>query len=446
MPFNRKATGRLEDGVPAEIDFDRLWRQVYRPVLTDLGYLAVRADCDVGASIIREMIQRLVLGDLVIADLTLPNPNVYYEVGVRHAAVEDGCLLTTAEWARSAFDLAQVRQIRYPLADGNVAEPAAAQARAVLGERMRAAMPGASPVFESVAGYPRRGDDGQRQAFQELVTDLDDFDTDVTAIYHLPAQEQRGAAEDVARRYRSRPAVRQADALQLIRLLRDFVDPRAVLSYIGSLPTHLVRHPLVWEQRCLALGHAGQPALAAGELQDLIRTHGPTAERLGLLGGRYKQLLEAATSEADRQRFLQRAIDSYAAGMQADLNDYYPASNLPRLYRLRGEPGDEELAHDAEVVTKVACHRAVELGIADRWVRPTLLGLAFARGDVEESRRLLREVRREGPHAWELRSLLADLRVDAERHEPAVQAALVTVLDALHRLLPEPGSADGSDR
>src|SRR4051794_27991521 len=119
MPFNRKPTGRTDEGVPAYVDFDALWHNVYKPVLEqDLGYRAVRADGDVGALIISQMIQRLAIADLVVADITLANANVYYEVGVRHAASERGCVLVGAAWARPVFDLDQMRQLRFPLVEG----------------------------------------------------------------------------------------------------------------------------------------------------------------------------------------------------------------------------------------------------------------------------------------------------------------------------------------
>src|SRR5215217_8610242 len=118
MPFDTKPTGRSEPGVPTEVDFDELWHRVYLPVLAEMGYEAVRADRDVGALIIAEMIQRLTLADLVVADITLPNANVYYEIGVRHAAKRDGCVLVGADWARPTFDVDQMRQLRFPLSDG----------------------------------------------------------------------------------------------------------------------------------------------------------------------------------------------------------------------------------------------------------------------------------------------------------------------------------------
>ena len=100
MPFGRKATGLTEKDAPADIDFDALWERVYQPILEERGYKAVRADRDAGALIISEMIQRLAIADLVVADITIANANVYYEVGVRHAAKEKGCVLVGAEWAR----------------------------------------------------------------------------------------------------------------------------------------------------------------------------------------------------------------------------------------------------------------------------------------------------------------------------------------------------------
>jgi hypothetical protein len=43
------------------------------------GYDPVRADQDTGALIITQMIERIYFADLVLADMTIPNGNVYYE-------------------------------------------------------------------------------------------------------------------------------------------------------------------------------------------------------------------------------------------------------------------------------------------------------------------------------------------------------------------------------
>ncbi|MDQ2812097.1 MAG: hypothetical protein M3Z75_09510 [Actinomycetota bacterium] len=450
MPFGRRPTGRSEAGVPAEVDFDLLWFGVFRPVLADLGYRPVRADADVGSLIVKEMIQRLVLGDIVVADLTLANANVYYEVGVRHAARKIGCILTAADWAKPVFDLAQMRQVRFPLADGLVGEPAAVTARAHLSKGLSRLAESVSPVFDSMPGYPGPCDPQRVSALADLADELMAFDVDVREAYLAPEADRRALALDVLARHGHKQAVREADALLLLRMLRDLVGWGAVLQFIGTLPGYLAHHSQVMEMECLAIAKAGTPGAAikaVARLETLIATYGETSERLGLLGGRYKQLASEASDGAERRRYLDRAISSYTRGMMADLNDYYPTSNLPRLYRRRGHDGDDVLAAEAQVITMAACRRALARQTADEWVRPTLLGLAFDRGDVAEAQRLLSEVATDGPAAWKIEITLADLQGSIDEHaDEKVRRQLNGVLTALKELLPPASPAGGDDK
>ena len=125
MPFGTKDSG-APPPAPARVNFDALWDKALLPVLDGLGYQPVRADQDLGASIIRDMLERLYFSDLVMADLTNPNGNVYYEIGVRHAAKPTGCVLISADWSKQLFDLQQIRQARYPLPEGEVTDATAA--------------------------------------------------------------------------------------------------------------------------------------------------------------------------------------------------------------------------------------------------------------------------------------------------------------------------------
>ncbi len=138
MPYGRKATqAEARQGI-ATIDFNALWDRAYAPVIKELGYDPVRADQDVGALIITQMIERLYFADLVLAEMTIPNGNVYYEVGVRHAAREKGCVLLAADWSKQLFDVVQMRTIRYPLTDGEVGEAAAQAIRVAIKPRSTA--------------------------------------------------------------------------------------------------------------------------------------------------------------------------------------------------------------------------------------------------------------------------------------------------------------------
>ena len=436
MPFNRKQTGHTEMGVPTEVDFDALWENVYQPVLEkDLGYKAVRADRDVGALIISQMVQRLAVADLVVADITLANANVYYEIGVRHAAKARGCVLIAADWARPVFDLDQMRQLRFPLTDGNVTEKKAINAAAkALRKDLKALVDGVSPVFDAVPGFPQSDAAGIR-AFADTVAELSRFEADVKAVRATPQQQRADRVSQLVKKYRARPAVRDVVALELVRLVRDHQGWQELLDYIDTLPKNLQRLPYVLEQQALALSGTGDIPGSVGRFEQLIADHGETADRLGMLGGRYKRLARTADTPGEGRRYLDLAIGAYQRGMDVDLNDFYPASNLAQLYRERGAAGDERRAMEADVVTAVACRAAIANGTMNEWVRPTLLVNAFHRGAVAEAIELRQAVENDGLAAWKVDSVIDDLRAGvASQDHPDVKASLAAVLEQLEAL------------
>ncbi len=65
---------------------DQILKHVIRPAATTCGYKAVRADeIDKPGMITSQVIQHVVNDELVVADLTERNPNVFYELAIRHA-------------------------------------------------------------------------------------------------------------------------------------------------------------------------------------------------------------------------------------------------------------------------------------------------------------------------------------------------------------------------
>ena len=65
---------------------DQVLNYVIKPAVSECGYIAIRADeIDKPGIITSQVIQHVVNDPLVVADLTERNPNVFYELAIRHA-------------------------------------------------------------------------------------------------------------------------------------------------------------------------------------------------------------------------------------------------------------------------------------------------------------------------------------------------------------------------
>ena len=83
MPFGQKSD--LKSGVV--VDFDQIYNEAIKPAIEQCGLEAHRGDEErTGGIIHNAMIARLLLLEFVVADPTLTNANVFYELRIRHAA------------------------------------------------------------------------------------------------------------------------------------------------------------------------------------------------------------------------------------------------------------------------------------------------------------------------------------------------------------------------
>ncbi|MGC2156779.1 MAG: TRAFs-binding domain-containing protein [Pseudolabrys sp.] len=436
MPYGRKPTQAEAGRGPAEIDFNALWDRGYVPTIKALGYEPVRADQDTGGLIVSQMLERIYFADLVLADMTIPNGNVYYEVGIRHAAQKTGCVLLAADWSKQLFDVVQMRTIRYPLAEGSITEATAAAFQTAIEDHIKSLCVGISPMHQSIPGYPSNVDPRKATTTRDQMAELAAFQTEVRAVRAAPPKERMQRAQDLIARKGNPPATYPM-ALALLMLLRDSASTAAnwtvVLDFVRKLPPRFADEPQIQENRAFAAAQTGNDVQAIAELETLIDLIGPTPERLGLLGGRYKRLANAAAaSEAEQRQALDKAIAYYEQGMELDLNAYYCSSNLPRLYRKRAKPGDDERAQTVLRLAIAACERARRLQVADEWVRPTLLGTAFDLGDPDKAEELADAIIAEGAPKWKVNSVLHDLEDSmVQVSDTAKRARLSAVIDRI---------------
>jgi ActR/RegA family two-component response regulator len=98
MPFSKTKTCRAEE-------WTEIYENIIKPAVEGSGfdYRCRRSDALAG-NIIEDVLDHLNRAELVIADLTDRNPNVFYELGVRHA-LRRGTVLITQRIAHVPFDL-----------------------------------------------------------------------------------------------------------------------------------------------------------------------------------------------------------------------------------------------------------------------------------------------------------------------------------------------------
>ncbi|WP_188092376.1 tetratricopeptide repeat-containing protein [Azospirillum sp. B21] len=440
MPFGKKPTGEKQGAGPAEVNFNLLWDKALRPAIERLGYEAVRADEDLGPLIIEEMLERLTLADLVIADLTLSNANVYYEIGIRHGSKDTGCVLISADWSKQLFDVAQMRQVRYPLPEGEVTDEQAQLIIDMLCEQIPKLAHSQTPLY-ALQGYPNL-DVKRTSAFRTFVQTLSRFQAEVSVARKMPAAARRDLVNRLLATYGKTDPIVPAIALELLLLVRDTLTFERTLQFVDGLPETVRNLPVVREQRALALSKTGRHLESIQELETLIALHGDSSERQGLLGGRYKELAKGTASDAERELYLDRAIEHYERGMLLDVNDYFPSSNLPRLLRTRNRPGDAERARAVNAVVMIACEGARLRNAATEWTNPTLLGTAFDVGDAVKAEQLLMLVLKDRPDEWKLGTTIPDLEHSAAQVDDAdVRRRLEAVVGRLREHLQACGGA-----
>jgi hypothetical protein len=95
--------------------FDKRFTDVFKPAIVDADLLPYRVDKDPGANDLVEAIKDGISRSVVfLADLTLDNPNVWYELGVALANGKPFCLICSEErTTKYPFDISKLKIIPY---------------------------------------------------------------------------------------------------------------------------------------------------------------------------------------------------------------------------------------------------------------------------------------------------------------------------------------------
>jgi hypothetical protein len=118
--FVIRGFGEKKDSGGKLIDFDKVDNELIRPAMEECGLVGGTTAIVQGAGPIhQDMFQLILHAAVVICDITVHNPNVFYELGVRHALRKKHTVLIkgTPSDDRAPFDIAGLRYMEYAWAD-----------------------------------------------------------------------------------------------------------------------------------------------------------------------------------------------------------------------------------------------------------------------------------------------------------------------------------------
>jgi hypothetical protein len=465
MPFGKRTPAGKKKPL---IDFDHIHTYI-KEGAEAAGLESIRADFEPsGGFIHRPMLERLLVAEYVIADLTLSNPNVLYEIGVRHGASARATLLVGADRFLKdlIFDLRPLRVLPYKLAeDGSIEDAEGRKLAEGLRERLelarRGGLPIDNPIMQVTSWKPLgtiehsktdvflqrlqyTGELGERIRAAVVLSGEADAVEQLTAI----EQEVVDLPNDVAQVHTALMGVflgyREKKAYKKMEVLFE------------KFPKELKQTPVAREQYALALNRLAEQADQKGARSvaedlrsralaalDAIENEGVTSETHGIRGRIYKGWHDTLAGSADEQdharadAMLQKAIETYEAGLRKDIRDYYPGVNAVTLRFLRGTEADVESLRALIPVVRYSVGAApVPKNDEERyWQTATKLELASVDRDWKAAAQHLNDLLGLNAQRWMPETTADNLK--RQQKAPGCDATAKEQLDKIiHRLNP----------
>ena len=422
MPFGLKEArpASTKPARPAvEVDFDVVYKALVGPALAHAGCVPFRADQQEAAGDIRtDMFYELVTADVVVADISVLNPNVFYELGIRHGVAASGVFMIHGGWSKRPFDVAPDRTFDYDGTLFSVAknkrnkawtQKVAAEA-ARLGSVLQAALRTdaqtiGSPVYKEMVGLVPADIRGIKTAranyFGSLFVDWK---------ARVQVAKLNGQAGDILTLADDAPT-----RLHCVELLWEAADAlfsmerfEAALPVLESLVALAPGHRNGQTRLGLVLARLGKVHEARVHMQAVAEKFQLDPEAHGILGRTYKDLWRLEWCEQptllDRQRravaashLIATAVRVYDQAARRKF-DYYTGINVVSFVRLlahlrdvTGEPAADHGVADVDVFASVvrfaATNTLAEVGLAARdqegaWAAATLGELELVAGNA----------------------------------------------------------------
>ena len=339
---------KLRDGSMLTVDFEAIEQQLIAPAMARAGIAGSTTQDILAAGNIREdMFLLLAHADVVIADISLHNANVFYELGARHALRDRRTFMIRFATADDVpFDLKTDRYLGYdPRRPEASVDALAAALVATLAERQRVD----SPIFNLLPAL-------KAPSVRDLMPVPADFREELARAH---AQRQRGHLALLADEAHQLPwgaeglrgvaqAQRSLGALAAARDSLEALRTRQGQDLEADLQLATLHQKLALPNQALAALDAG--ALAASDaavaraLTSPALGAGQRAEALALRASNAKTRWMAAWPDQPPATLAPMALPSpqlaqatadYAAAFACDLNHCYSGVNALAMVRVR---------------------------------------------------------------------------------------------------------------
>lgn len=151
---------------------DKILKYVFKPVLDKNEFKAIRADQIPKSGFITSQIINLLIDcDLVIADLTDSNPNVFYELAIRHA-INKPYIQVISKGQKIPFDLSGIRTIEIDIQDLESVEKAKIEIESHINEFKKGHIPD-SPISMALSTKILQSDSDLAEKIVERLSYLD---------------------------------------------------------------------------------------------------------------------------------------------------------------------------------------------------------------------------------------------------------------------------------
>ena len=441
MPFGKRpieiatnAQYRESKVAAIEIDFNAVFEKLLGPALSQAGFDPVRADSEAAAGDIRtDMFFELVTADLVVADISIANLNVFYELGVRHGVCPRGVFVVQGDvGGPRPFDVAPDRTFRYNgllFAEGVGETEGAEHPKQVsqqvegLTQTFKHALAAeqetiGSPVYQHLPGLrPVNWDQIQTSKASYFGALRDDW------LDCVRVAQSKGRPGDILTLAEDAPTLAHRTkilyeaALALIDLCRYRAAEQALREVIQHEPNHLDAQL----QLGRVFAHQGRTEEAELHLRSIQRNHGDDPNAADLLGQVSRYLWHLSWRDEPKKNRKQKAMDtsqiaalairSFMRAQQVDARAYFAGFNalilIVLLDYLRKSTGRnpaeilptnlEEVFKELTTVVKFCAknsrERAVENGdyVEQFLATTTLAGIAAIENDDKKALQRVRE-------------------------------------------------------